>query len=472
MELFRLTAQRAREMFEIRELSPVELLDAVVARTRFTESTVNAVTEEFLEEGYSAARESEARFGGRGGGAPRPLEGIPLMLKDEQPIAGRLAEYGSLLGRGMVASHTHPIIDRIFESGAVVHGRTATPEFSCTAVTHSKLWGVTRNPWNLHVTPGGSSGGSGAALAAGSTILATGSDIGGSIRIPASYCGVIGFKPPFGRVPSLAPFNLDSYCADGPMARSVADVAALQNVIAGPWVKDQASLRPASPVVAKAARLDGVRVALCPTLGDYQPDDAVLVNTASVADALRALGAEVVEVTLPWRREHILEIAIAHYAAVMGASIQSVVDNDSRREALLMDYSREVVRVCAQAGDYASGLEEEVAIYRPLGEILVEFDALLCPTVAGLGPAADDPGADFKAMFDGLMTVPFNVIGRVPVLAIPSGIAPNGVPTGVQLVGKTYDDAMVFRIGAAVEAELSLWTSEEWWPTVVAEGDM
>ena len=123
------------------------------------------------------------------------------------------------------------------------------PEFSCAPFTHSALWGVTRNPWDPELSPGGSSGGSGAALAAGETLLATGSDIGGSIRIPASLCGVVGFKPPFGRVPGMPPFNSDTYCADGPMGRSVADVALLQNVLAGP--------HPARPGLAAA----GVRAA-------------------------------------------------------------------------------------------------------------------------------------------------------------------------------------------------------------------
>ncbi len=125
-------------------------------------------------------------------------------------------------------------VQRILDAGGIVHARTTTPEFSCAPVTWTKLWGVTRNPWHPDYSPGGSSGGSGAALAAGSTTLATGSDIGGSIRIPASFCGVVGFQPPYGRVPEVEVFNLDHYCHEGPMARTVADCALLENVIAGP----------------------------------------------------------------------------------------------------------------------------------------------------------------------------------------------------------------------------------------------
>ena len=126
----------------------------------------------------------------------------------------------------------------------IIHARSATPEFCCAAITDSRLWGVTRNPWNLEYSPGGSSGGSAAALAAGMASLATGSDIGGSIRIPSSFCGVVGFKPPYGRVPQDPPFNLDHYCHDGPMARTVDDCRLLENVMAGPHRDDIVSLRP------------------------------------------------------------------------------------------------------------------------------------------------------------------------------------------------------------------------------------
>ncbi len=175
------------------------------------------------------------------------------------------------------------------------------------------------------MTPGGSSGGSGAALAAGETILATGSDIGGSIRIPASFNGLVGFKPPFGRVPGMAPFNQDTYCADGPMGRSVADVAMLQNVIAGPHHADQASLRPAYVLdTPNAQAAAGMRVALCVNLGDYAIDPAVEANTRAAAEALRNAGVIVDEVTLPWTRKQLVETALAHFGGIMGAFISEI----------------------------------------------------------------------------------------------------------------------------------------------------
>jgi aspartyl-tRNA(Asn)/glutamyl-tRNA(Gln) amidotransferase subunit A len=456
-----LTATEATGLFESGKLSPVELLSDTLARVDRIEPVINTVTEELRESAYAAARESQRRFAD---GTARPLEGIPLMLKDEQPIRGRLHQDGSLLLEGEVAEVTHPMVERIEAAGAVVHGRTATPEFCCAPVTHSRLWGVTRNPFNTDFSPGGSSGGSGAALAAGSTLLATGSDIGGSIRIPAAYCGVVGFKPPFGRVPGLPPYNSDPYCADGPMARSVADVARLQNVIAGPWAGDHASLREALVLSAEPAPLTGTRIALCPTLGDYQPDPAVLENTLALGDALRAAGAKVEQVELPWTVEEILELLWAHFGAIMGSSIDDALRGDPAREAMLMPYTRAFIARCGNAIGYVEGLEGEARFYRPLGELLERYDALICPTVANTGLAAEQACDDSSEVFTDLMTVPFNIAGRVPVLAVPSGRAPNGVPTGVQIVGKTYDDQTVFRIGAAIEAELALWSGDDWWP--------
>jgi aspartyl-tRNA(Asn)/glutamyl-tRNA(Gln) amidotransferase subunit A len=470
MELHHLSATRARELFEARELSPVELLDAVVERSEKVNPTINALTEQMLDDAYGAAREAERRYHGVGP-APRALEGIPLILKEEQPIAGRTLEEGSLVEKGTIADVTHPVAERVLAAGAVVHARSTTPEFSCAPFTHSRLWGVTRNPWNLDATPGGSSGGAGAVLAAGMTTLATGSDIGGSIRIPSSFCGVVGYKPPFGRVPGLPPFNQDTYCADGPMARTVADVALLQNVLAGPHPGDQASLRPAYRLPESLGEVAGMRVALCVALGDYPVDPAVEANTRAAADALRLAGVTVEEVWLPWTRDRLVAAAWAHFGAVMGPFIDDVVAENAE---LVMPYSLEFANRARETGSYAEGLAAETELYRSLGLVLEEYDALLCPTVGAQAIPADAAGMETRvlvgdtehAWIDVLLTMPFNVVGRVPVLAVPSGVAPNGVPTGVQIVGRTYDDRTVFELGAALERTLGLTTAHDWWPTL------
>lgn len=463
MTVSHLTATEATRLFESGELSPVELLTDTLARLDRVQPAINAVSEDMRESAFDAARESEQRFAN---GTARPLEGIPLMLKDEQPISGHLSQDGSLLLEGEIADITHPIVERIRAAGAVIHGRATNPEFCCAPVTHSKLWGVTHNPFNTDFTPGGSSGGSGAVLASGSTMLATGSDIGGSIRIPSAYCGVVGYKPPFGRVPGIAPYNSDTYCADGPMGRSVADVARLQNVIAGPWAQDQASLRDTPKLSAAPADLEGARIALCLELGAFELDPAVRRNTLAVAAALRAAGATVDEVELPWTMDEIFELVWAHFGAIMGSSIEDTLHGDPARRELMMPYTRAFIDHSGASIDYVEGLEGEVRFYRPLGELLESYDALICPTVSHNNLAADAACDDTDEVFKTMMTMPFNIVGRVPVLAVPSGLGANGVPTGVQIVGRTYDDQTVFGIGAAIEAELSLWTGADWWPAL------
>lgn len=463
MSITHLTATEATTLFESGELSPVELLTETLKRLDHVEPVINSVTEDLREAAFAAARESEQRFRD---GTARPLEGIPLMTKDEQPIQGRLSQDGSLLLKGERAEGTHPVIQRIQAAGAVIHGRSTNPEFCCSSVTHSKLWGITRNPFNPDFTPGGSSGGAGAALAAGSTVLATGSDIGGSIRIPAAFCGVVGFKPPFGRVPGLAPYNSDTYCADGPMGRSVGDVARLQNVMAGAWMHDQASLREEVHLSGGVKDLRGTRIALCLTLGDYELDPAVRENTLAVAEALRAAGATVDEVELPWTKHEIFELMWTHFGAIMGSSIEDTLQGDESRRELMMPYTRAFIDRAGTSLSYTEGLAGEARFYRPLGELLERYDALVCPTVASTDLAADAPADDIDGVFSTMLTMPFNIVGRVPVLAVPSGLASNGVPTGVQIVGRTYADQSVFRIGAALEAELALWTGDAWWPSL------
>ncbi|MFI6585635.1 amidase [Embleya sp. NPDC050493] len=454
-------ATEALAAFRARELSPVELLDAVVERARAVEPVVNAVVETLHEQAYEAAREAERRYAGRGGGDPRALEGIPVAAKEEHPIEGHPLRLGSLLHVDDVADVTHPVIERIVAAGGIVHTRVSTPEYCAAGFTHSKLWGVTRNPWNPEYSCGGSSGGSGAALAAGYAPLATGSDIGGSIRIPSSFNGVVGFKPPFGRVPALPPYSLDQYCHDGPMARTVADCALLENVIAGPWKGDVVSIRPKlvlPQTYAGARGAEGMRIALCLNLGDYRLDPDVEANTRAAAEALRAAGAIVEEVELGWTQDLIHRAAMAHFAGIMGAEAAEAV---AAAPDLVNPYLRAFAdQAAAVRTSFIEGLELEGEIYRELGELLDRFDAMICPTTVIPAFVADEDYTRNRVVVDGVeldfylmaaMTLPFSICSRVPVLAVPSGFASNGVPTGVQIVGRTYDDESVFRVGAALE---------------------
>ena len=457
-DLSYLSAADALRLFRARELSPVELTEAVIARAETVEPTVNAFAETFYDQALEDARAAEARYAGKSEEAPRPLEGLLVAVKEEAPIAGLRNSLGSLPLRDVVAEHTAVFVQRIIDAGGIVHARTTTPEFSCAPVTWTKLWGVTRNPWHTAYSPGGSSGGSGAALAAGTTTLATGSDIGGSIRIPASFCGVVGFKPPYGRVPEVEIFNLDHYCHEGPMARTVADCALLENVIAGPHPSDVASLRPKLEIPARLEAIEGMRIALSPDLGCYEVDGDVAANTLAAADRLRDAGATVTEVSLPWRLDMIEQAARIHFGMIFGPSIRELYEQSA---AELTSYARHFAAESADVAkdDFVVGLELESRIYAPLGALLDDFDALVCPTMAIPAlPAEYDVGDDVAVngrpnsnWMDVMMTLPFNIAGRCPVLSVPSGVSRDGVPTGLSVVGKTYDDITAFRVAAAHE---------------------
>jgi len=459
-DLHYMPATEALRLFRSRDLSPVELVTAVIARAEEVEPAINAFAETRYAEALVQARAAEARYSGTGG-PPLPLDGLPVAVKEEAPIAGQRNTFGSLPLRDVVAGHTAPFVQRIIDAGGIVHARSTTPEFSCAPVTWTKLWGVTRNPWNTAYSPGGSSGGSAAALAAGSATLATGSDIGGSIRIPASFCGVVGFKPPYGRVPEVEIFNLDHYCHEGPLARTVADCALLENVIAGPHPSDVASIRPKLEIPGRLPPISGMRIALSVDLGCYDVDDDVAANTRAAAGRLADAGATITEVSLPWQLATISRAARIHFGMIFGPSVQEIFD---QHEAELTSYARRFVAESAQItkDDFVVGLGLEADIYAPLGDLLDEFDALVCPTFAVPALPAqydtDQPvevnGRPSEDWLDTLMTLPFNIASRCPVLSVPSGLSREGVPTGLSVVGKTYDDITVFRIAAAHEERM------------------
>jgi Asp-tRNA(Asn)/Glu-tRNA(Gln) amidotransferase A subunit family amidase len=455
-DLHYLSATEALARFRARELSPAELLEAVIARAEEVEPVVNALCHTFYEEARAAAREAERRYAS---GDARPLEGLPVAIKEEEAVEGQPWTQGSLLYKDLVADHSSAFARRHLEAGAIVHARTTAPEFSCAGFTHSKLWGVTRNPWNPRYGVGGSSGGSGAALAAGTATLASGSDIGGSIRIPASFNGVVGFKPPYGRVPCDPPFNLDTYCHCGPLARTVADCALYENVLAGPDPSDIVSLRP-KYVLPDELDASGLRVALSPDLG-WSVDPEVRANTLAVGEALRSAGVTVDEVHLVVPRDDVQAATAIHFRAMFVDWIDGMAREHPDE---VTAYAAAIARSCEEdAGgrSYADGLELEARLYAPVGALLEDYDALICPTCGTRGLEAGDDyvghglevgGEDVANYFHSILTPVFNVMSRLPVLAVPSGFAANGVPTGVQIAGRSYDDVTVFRVGAALEA--------------------
>ena len=457
-----LSASQALRLFRTGELSPVELLEAQLSRIAQSADSLNAVCFNYADEAMSQAKRAEARYAA-GADDLGTLEGIPTALKDENMMAGKITTYGSLLYSDHVAASNAPVVQRLLDAGAIVHARTTTPEFSCTPFCHSRQWGITRNPWNEAFTPGGSSGGSGAALAAGLTTLATGSDIGGSIRIPASACGVVGFKPPYGRVPATAPFNLDHYNHPGPMARTVEDCLLMQNVLAGPHPQDIASLKPKLELAVDRGGVQGWKIAYSLDFGFMEIDPDVRANTLLALDIFRSLGAEVVEVELPWSWD-VYKAAATHHATLFGAWLAEYLDErQTRLTPYALDFAKKSLHVTPR--DYLSSLDVEGRIYAHFGPMMEKFQLFLCPTLALPAVQADfdmsEPllinGKWIDPYLGWTMAWPFNMLSRCPVLALPSGQARTGVPTGLQLVGRTYDDQAVFRAGLAYESAVGGW---------------
>ena len=278
-------------------------------------------------------------------------------------------------------------------------------------------------------------------------------------------------------MPVDPPFNLDVYCHCGPLARTVADCALYENAIAGPDPSDIATLRPKLLLPERFEGVEGMRVALSVDLGDWPVDPEVRANTLAVGDALRAAGAIVDEVDVKVPYDDVQLATAIHFAPGFGDWVGSQVPEHGE---LITAYAIEMARWCkelAAGHSFFEGLELEARLYAPVGALLEEYDALVCPTAGTRGLLADDDyvghglevgGRQLEFYFGGLLTPVFNVMSRCPVLNVPSGFADNGVPTGVQIAARTYDDETAFRVGAALERERPWFDVDERRPTVVA----
>jgi len=463
-DLCYLDAHEVLDRFRKRTLSPVELLDALAARIESANPQINALADRYLDEARQKAFLAEACFQGKGA-APRPLEGVPFAIKDAQRIAGKRTTHGSLIFASHVDDYSDPMIERLEAAGAIIHIRTTTPEFCLSGICNSRMWGNTLNPFNTEYGPGGSSGGSAASLAAGFTPLASGTDIGGSIRIPAACCGVVGFKPPHGRNPDGPPANFDRYNHCGPMTRSVRDAALVQNIVSGPHPRDHDSLRGKVTLPNDLTATKGLKVAWSMDLGYRPVDSEVRANTHQALDVFRSLGAQVDEVDLGWTSR--CDTAAVHWYNAMHFGRQTLWH--SRENADLMtDYAlaaRDALKATS-IDDAARSWEVQHEMYQSFGTLMDTYDVFICPTntlpalTANHNPMDTDfqvDGVTVDAEYGWLLTHHFNMLHNCPVMAVPSGFASNGIPTGIQIVGRTFDDLSVFQAAHDYEAELGGW---------------
>ena len=459
------SATQALQLFKTRKTSPVELLKILIDRCETQNGEINCLADRYFDEALDKAKVAEAIYS-RKAGRPRPLEGIPLLVKDAQRVSNKRTTHGSLIFASNIDDHSDPQIERLEKAGAIIFGRTTTPEFCLSGVTHSRIWGITRNPWNLEYGPGGSSGGSGAALAAGFTTLATGTDIGGSIRIPAAACGVVGFKPPHGRNPDGPPGNFDRFNHCGPMTRNVADAALMQNITSGPHPLDHDSLRARLRLPVKAANIRGMKIAYSIDFGYIEVEEEVRRNTLEALDLFRSLGAHVEEVDLKWTKD--VDTDCMHWYNTMHFGRQTIWHR-AQHAHLMTDYAlkmADAVERNSSINDVHKSWERAHLMYQTLGPVLASHDVLICPTNNLASVKADhDPwdknftinGKKVDPEYGWIMTQQFNMLHNCPVLAVPSGFTSQNIPTGIQIVGRSFDDARVFEVGLAYEEACGGW---------------
>ena len=456
LDLCYLPGHRALKLFRARELSPVDLVRAQIRRAETVESELNAFTDRYFDEALDQAHRAEEVYR-RSNGRPRPLEGLTLAVKDSHDLKGKRTTHGSIVHEQNVSGGTCPTNERLIEAGAIVLAKTTTPEFCSAGVTYSKLFGVTGTPWDRRYTSGGSSGGSGACLGAGMASLATGSDIAGSIRVPAACCGVVGYKPPYGRIPGSPPFNLDFYCQTGPLAQTVADCALMTNVMSGPHGDDIATLREHVDLPTEFDGIEGWRVAYSVDLGYFPVAREVRQGLLDAVDLLRDLGAEVEEVDIGWDNG-VTEAAAAYLDHLFGRQLARSYEEHGEQ---LCDYNIFYAKRAgtSDAETFLATYERASDMYRTMAPLLDRYHAFVCPTVVTHDVRADAKpwetidvdGHDVVTDFDWVMTHPFNMLSRLPVLAVPTGIAANGLPTSMQIVARSFDDHRVFQLAAAVE---------------------
>ena len=458
--------------FKEGSLSPVDVLKAQMARInkyngplntsrrelkdyRTFNGQVNAITVENFKKALKAAKESEKRYKN---GTERPLEGITVGVKDEQCVRGWRVTMGAVLLQDTpLCTDNAAIIDMLLDAGAILHIQTTAPEYYIHFQTWTKLWGVTRNPWNLHYAVGGSSGGSAAALAAGFTTLATGSDMGGSIRIPASLCGLCGFKAPLGRVPT----SDISYETGGGLARTVEDMSLMQQAISGPHPKVHSSLRPKLDYPQSYESIHGLKIAV-----DYFDawlpgglDKPVRDALAQAVAVLRAQGAQVEEVKLGWTSEKLLPLFTN---GLRSTGICEIIPNDPQLRHTMMPYTAiNYFKRSDKAGPAAMAAADAEAVKMHHQVQTQVFGkgcaALVMPTLSTAYITADNDGVDDPVLINGkpqpthpghTLTFVWNMLNRYPVMDVPVGLAPNNVPMGMQIIGNTFDDLAAFRVAA------------------------
>jgi aspartyl-tRNA(Asn)/glutamyl-tRNA(Gln) amidotransferase subunit A len=449
------------------KLSPLEVMEATLRRIDAVNPLINAFVSLRREEAILEAKKMTESLAA--GADPGPLAGVPIGVKDLEDVQGMVTSFGSIPFRNNVAQQDSVQVARLKSAGAIVVGKTNTPEFGFTGFTKNRLHGVTRNPWNLERTPGGSSGGSAAAVTARMVPMATGSDAGGSIRIPASYSGCFGLKTSFGRIP-LGPsplLQMNHMWTLGPLTRTVRDSALYLDCVTGDHPSDPDSLP--SPSMSFLGALDRslrtLRIAFSPTLGYARVQEEVMERVEEGVKCFEDMGHRI-EL---WKGE--FPDVGETWSLLMNADLYGVLHQtlDRNREDLgkTLVQSLELVKGVTLR-EQIEAQKTRTALNRLLWELFENYDLLLTPTMpteafAAAGPPPSEvEGHRIPLLGAVAFTYPFNLSGH-PAASVPAGFTASGLPVGLQIVGPRHREDLVVQAAGAFE-KVKPWNDR--WPDV------
>jgi len=449
------------------DLSPVELIEATLHRIETVNPQINAFVALRAEDALAEARELAEDIAA--GMDPGPLAGIPIAVKDMEDMHGMVTSFGSIPFKDNFVRNDSVQVARLRTAGAIVVGKTNTPEFGFTGFTKNRLYGVTRNPWNPECTPGGSSGGSAAAVAGCMVPLATGSDAGGSIRIPASYCGCFGFKPSYGRIPlgPLPALHMSRTWHLGPLSRTVSDAALYLDCTAGYHQADPDSLpQPDLSYVDCLGKLvAGLKIGFSPDLGyaRVQKDVAAVVDHARKAFEDLGHTVDIWEGKIPRVDDAWSKLMIYELYAILHRQLDDIRPEMGNTLVNSLDLAKELT-----VHDFIAIQNARAELNDALTEFFTEFDLMLTPTMptdafAAKGPPPAEIDGHPIALLDAVaFTYPFNLAGH-PAATVRAGLTANGLPAGLQIIGPRHRDERVLQAAYAYE-QIRPWNDD--WPNL------
>lgn len=435
---------------------PVEVLEAVLARRAAVDPTLNSICTLDADGARRAAEASAARW--RAGKPLSPIDGVPITIKDNIPVAGIRSTWGSLIYADHVPALDELPVARLRAAGAVIFGKTNVPEFTLQGYTDNRLFGPTRNPWDPTLTPGGSSGGAVAAVAAGIGPVAIGTDGGGSIRRPASHVGLVGLRPSTGRVARIDgfPAMLHDFEVIGPIARCVDDLIAYMAVIAEADPRDPLSAPYAGQPFTVPDEVPPLRIRYVPRFGDSPVDPAINESVATAARRLAALGHQVLEDLTFDLAEGVNRIA---WPVISQTGLAWLMSRHNDCETLLTDSLREMLESARKltAAQYLDALDEVARLRRRVAELFETTEIVMTPTTAALPWSS---GEIYPAVIDGREVGPrahavfttFVNAAALPAITIPADPSPDGLPIGFQLIGRHGADGLLCAIARQFEA--------------------